>query len=1000
MHRTAVSLIVAATLIVLSTLPCAAQYRTPGGSSGLTFQPFAFELGDVSGGAMAAFIWSRYSFTQMKTEYAPSTPDWTVNDFYNICQNEIPWLFFNSHGGTIIEVYSPDQLAARNRAYDDYMAMSYDVSEVYRGTMYAADGKTAKYYVIGVTPTFVSNYYNGDRSVVHFNGCRNWSFKDAFISPISGMGASAFLAYDYDVTNGTIKTEANSFYSNACGVNGQYLKRPLQAAVQGLVIKMSPTTPNIVMTPRVKSSTLAQGAHFTAAQSQTFEFDTPMNTTGPMSDLVRTEGGVKFDTNSLTWVDPTRLRGTLRGTQKDLPGKIVLSSYDPDDFDLTGLMSDTGIGLDGNTDPYGNTTGGELPAGDDYQLDVTPDYTDNARSLALGFNAVIQPDSILVRLTVLSESGTDHYLLEAATDALGPYTLAAEFPATGSSVYQVTYAKSLGSFVRWRTVETNGDTLPPAYTVADDAQPVVETETIDQEAADRLLVQLQQQYGSTDRRESSLATGPFCVIYSYPLFVPQAQVLANYKTNVRGIQTVVVNIANIGWAAGIKPSIAGYVATGARSFILLGGAEEEKDAQGNLRYGNPAVLDSGYVVQSGCTPHPSNNLIPTYSYPIIWGAQATSMPYWDHYVPSDYGYIDLDGDELPDPGLAIGRLPADSLLGAPTALATNMVNKQIYAYELSATTPGINSVFFFVRAWDEFGNSGQDMEDWALRVRSYFPSWLSVDYYIDKPTHWYSGTTRDALAITALTKGSGFQFYKSTGNNWYHDAGCLDLTRGASLAGVPNDKSRLTFQYVSSCGGGASEKVNADAIGRTLGERLMGNMSTAGTWGYYGPGRASWQNGMAANDTLYLQQLFVHGARSNGHAAAMSAYLLGTRYPQYHDLAISMMFHGDPDVPQIGQVINTAAVGNLPLATGLSLSPPAPNPSRGSAAIRFTLPTSSRVDISVHDVMGRRLQTVVSGTLMAGQHSQSVRMNFAPGGYFVRMVANGQQRVQKMVVIR
>ncbi len=57
------------------------------------------------------------------------------------------------------------------------------------------------------------------------------------------------------------------------------------------------------------------------------------------------------------------------------------------------------------------------------------------------------------------------------------------------------------------------------------------------------------------------------------------------------------------------------------------------------------------------------------------------------------------------------------------------------------------------------------------------------------------------------------------------------------------------------------------------------------------------------------------------------------------------------------------------LPNGYSLSQNYPNPFNLSTTIRYTLPTRSKVNISIYNVMGRKVNTIVDGTKSAGSYT-------------------------------
>src|SRR5262245_14906975 len=60
----------------------------------------------------------------------------------------------------------------------------------------------------------------------------------------------------------------------------------------------------------------------------------------------------------------------------------------------------------------------------------------------------------------------------------------------------------------------------------------------------------------------------------------------------------------------------------------------------------------------------------------------------------------------------------------------------------------------------------------------------------------------------------------------------------------------------------------------------------------------------------------------------------------------------------------------MPIALpALALAPPVPNPSSGDTRIEYVLATASRIRITIHDVGGRAIATLVDGIAPAGMHS-------------------------------
>ncbi|RKZ08834.1 hypothetical protein DRQ25_08020, partial [Candidatus Fermentibacteria bacterium] len=105
----------------------------------------------------------------------------------------------------------------------------------------------------------------------------------------------------------------------------------------------------------------------------------------------------------------------------------------------------------------------------------------------------------------------------------------------------------------------------------------------------------------------------------------------------------------------------------------------------------------------------------------------------------------------------------------------------------------------------------------------------------------------------------------------------------------------------------------------------------------------------------------------------------------------------------IGEIIiGTGTAGSEGPSAALSLDRPYPNPVTENASLGFSVPFSGNVEISVYDVSGRMVETVLSGSVESGSHS----VTWAPGSeiasgvYFIRLTTDGGILTQQAMVIR
>jgi hypothetical protein len=98
--------------------------------------------------------------------------------------------------------------------------------------------------------------------------------------------------------------------------------------------------------------------------------------------------------------------------------------------------------------------------------------------------------------------------------------------------------------------------------------------------------------------------------------------------------------------------------------------------------------------------------------------------------------------------------------------------------------------------------------------------------------------------------------------------------------------------------------------------------------------------------------------------------------------------------------------GELPLPSSLALSQNYPNPFNPQTSVSFTLPVKSEVDISVYNILGRKVRTLVRGNYEPGSHTvifdgrDDAGKAISAGVYFYRLETAGNSLTRKMVLIK
>jgi hypothetical protein len=96
----------------------------------------------------------------------------------------------------------------------------------------------------------------------------------------------------------------------------------------------------------------------------------------------------------------------------------------------------------------------------------------------------------------------------------------------------------------------------------------------------------------------------------------------------------------------------------------------------------------------------------------------------------------------------------------------------------------------------------------------------------------------------------------------------------------------------------------------------------------------------------------------------------------------------------------------LPVPQVVTLHQNQPNPFNPVTTISFALPRDSEVDLAVYGLDGRRVATLVSERMSAGEHAvtwqgrDATGRRVASGAYFYRLVTDSQVQVKRMVMVK
>ena len=135
-----------------------------------------------------------------------------------------------------------------------------------------------------------------------------------------------------------------------------------------------------------------------------------------------------------------------------------------------------------------------------------------------------------------------------------------------------------------------------------------------------------------------------------------------------------------------------------------------------------------------------------------------------------------------------------------------------------------------------------------------------------------------------------------------------------------------------------------------------------------------------------------------------AGYIQTGKVPTFKLLKDGKLIDLEGDIPAFANN-EMYMVGNLSepisLPATFSLDRAYPNPFNPVTTLSFALPIDSEVSLSIYNLQGRKVTTLISGNMDAGYHSVVWDANsYSSGVYFVKMVAGEFVNTQKLMLVK
>jgi len=181
---------------------------------------------------------------------------------------------------------------------------------------------------------------------------------------------------------------------------------------------------------------------------------------------------------------------------------------------------------------------------------------------------------------------------------------------------------------------------------------------------------------------------------------------------------------------------------------------------------------------------------------------------------------------------------------------------------------------------------------------------------------------------------------------------------------------------------------------------------TVDAWGTYVGSNGTYDCLRVRNDEMTISKLLVNGIPVSSDTSTYIEYSWIAEQVGMLATVTSMTGETNPNFTRalvITFTVPTTGIQDhqLSLPTRFELQQNYPNPFNPSTTISFTLPATMNVRLTVYDLLGQKIATLVNGRLSGGKHQVTFDAADLPTGvYLYQLSGNGITQTRRMVLLK
>lgn len=438
------------------------------------------------------------------------------------------------------------------------------------------------------------------------------------------------------------------------------------------------------------------------------------------------------------------------------------------------------------------------------------------------------------------------------------------------------------------------------------------------------------------------------------------------------------------------------IAQGHDTFLLIGDASDAKEIQ------TPWPVEYGWedyrqdLLAGDYTPQPEKNIHPSPVYwydPVLSQDSGVNLPYFF----SDWLLLDNDGDDWPEPGLVVGRLPFSE--------EWQLWN---YLYKLMELL--------------EYGLTGVPITTLALVGDVNHAGEFDGDHAVDvmgghlESLQWPVFTMLESEHGSELTRASHLRAAWQDPEQMWNYVVCVAsystryrlgnwITMAFSLEGITPAMTHHPFMFLNSCTTGNYWWTENGGVSPRL-EYLLRHAN--GASGLFAHSDGSWQEPNRSLGVAF--QEIVHGnpGQSWGVSAMQAIQACKDLGPRERINALRSVLLSDPVLEPVAfnpdpQIV-VSVEDEVPPVTRLNGN--YPNPFNPTTTISYEVSGDADVQISIYDARGSLVTRLVDEHRVAGSYrvvwdgSDISGQPVASGLYFCRMMVGDALSTSKLALIK